>query len=165
MVEVIGSEKVIMDKHSKAFAPKHLDTKFIKLDAENAIFFVTKLAIKTLPCVIIFRKGIAVDSLFGFQGLEEKNNVVTETQTISLKCAAYGVVFDVDMRDKITTFILKNPSEAKKSSKDKKATRRAEKERLKEGKAADEELKKIKKKRQRRKVPLLLQKLLFPKVQ
>ncbi|KAJ8530631.1 hypothetical protein K7X08_023512 [Anisodus acutangulus] len=38
-----------------------------------------------------------------------------------------------------------NPPEAKKSSKDKKAMRRAEKERLKEGEAADEELKNLKK--------------------
>ncbi|TMW91292.1 hypothetical protein EJD97_014533, partial [Solanum chilense] len=48
-------------------------------------------------------------------------------------------------RDKLTTFILKNPPESKKGAKDKKAMRRAEKERLKEGEAADEELKKLKK--------------------
>ncbi|CAJ2651807.1 unnamed protein product [Trifolium pratense] len=60
-----------------------------------------------------------------------------------MKCAACGFVSDVDMRDKLTTFIIKNPPETKKSSKDKKAMRRAEKERLKElGEAADEELKK-----------------------
>nr|POF09270.1 eukaryotic translation initiation factor 5 [Quercus suber] len=51
----------------------------------------------------------------------------------------------VDMRDKLTSFILKNPPEQKKGSKDKKAMRRAEKERLKEGEAADEEQKKLKK--------------------
>jgi hypothetical protein len=66
--EVTRSEKVIchfyhkefyrckiMDKHLKTLAPRHVDTKFIKMDAENAPFFVTKLAIKTLPCVILFR--------------------------------------------------------------------------------------------------------------
>ncbi|KAH7683530.1 ATP binding protein [Dioscorea alata] len=67
--EVTGSERVIchfyhrefyrckiMDKHLKALAPLHIDTKFIKLDAENAPFFVAKLAVKTLPCVILFRE-------------------------------------------------------------------------------------------------------------
>ena len=78
-------------------------------------------------------------------GNPETEIVITKTQMLTLKCAACGFVSDVDMRDKLTTFILKNPPEAKKSSKDKKAMRRAEKERLKEGEAADEELKKIKK--------------------
>ncbi|CAN6680388.1 unnamed protein product [Malus baccata var. baccata] len=68
--EVTGTEKVIchfyhrefyrckiMDKHLKTLASKHVDSKFIKLDAENAPFFVTKLGIKTLPCVILFRSG------------------------------------------------------------------------------------------------------------
>ncbi|KAK4259969.1 hypothetical protein QN277_003148 [Acacia crassicarpa] len=70
--EVTGSEKVIchfyhkefyrckiMDKHLKSLAPVHVDTKFIKLDAENAPFFVAKLAVKTLPCVILFSDAIS----------------------------------------------------------------------------------------------------------
>lgn len=71
---------------------------------------------------------------------------------IQLKCVACGFVSDVDMRDKLTTFIIKNPPETKKGSKDKKAMRRAEKERLKEGEAADEELKKLKKEVVKKKV-------------
>ncbi|XP_075509366.1 eukaryotic translation initiation factor 5-like [Primulina tabacum] len=78
-------------------------------------------------------------------GNPETEIIITKSQLINLKCAACGFVSDVDMRDKLTTFILKNPPEAKKGSKDKKAMRRAEKERLKEGEAADEELKKLKK--------------------
>lgn len=78
-------------------------------------------------------------------GNPETEIIITKTQMITLKCAACGFISDVDMRDKLTTFILKNPPEAKKGGKDKKAMRRAERERLKEGEAADEELKKIKK--------------------
>ncbi|XP_022775344.1 thioredoxin domain-containing protein PLP3B-like [Durio zibethinus] len=97
LAEVTGSEKVIchfyhkefyrckiMDKHLKALALKHMDTKFIKLDAENAPFFVTKLAVKTLPCVIIFRKGIAVDRLVGFQDLGGKDDFATRTLEVVL---------------------------------------------------------------------------------
>ncbi|KAE8703820.1 Thioredoxin domain-containing protein PLP3A [Hibiscus syriacus] len=69
----------IMDKQLKSLAAKHVDTKFIKLDAENAPFFVTKLAVKTLPCVIIFRKGVAVDRLVGFQDLGGKADFATMT--------------------------------------------------------------------------------------
>ena len=78
-------------------------------------------------------------------GNPETEIIITKAQMITLKCAACGFISDVDMRDKLTTFILKNPPEQKKSSKDKKNMRRAEKERLKEGEAADEELKKLKK--------------------
>ncbi|KAK7340913.1 hypothetical protein VNO77_21630 [Canavalia gladiata] len=78
-------------------------------------------------------------------GNPETDILITKNQMIQLKCAACGFVSDVDMRDKLTTFIVKNPPEIKKGSKDKKAMRRAEKERLKEGEAADEEQKKVKK--------------------
>jgi len=78
-------------------------------------------------------------------GNPETEILITKNQMIQLKCAACGFVSDVDMRDKLTTFIVKNPPEVKKGSKDKKAMRRAEKERLKEGEMADEEQKKLKK--------------------
>ncbi|XP_073280112.1 eukaryotic translation initiation factor 5-like [Primulina huaijiensis] len=78
-------------------------------------------------------------------GNPETEILITKNQMIQLKCAACGFVSDVDMRDKLTSFIVKNPPEPKKGSKDKKTLRRAEKERLKEGEAADEELKKLKK--------------------
>ncbi|KAJ4717833.1 Thioredoxin domain-containing protein [Melia azedarach] len=95
--EVTGSEKVIghfyhkefyrckiMDKHLKALAPKHIDTKFIKLDAENAPFFITKLQVKTLPCVILFRNGIAIDRVVGFQDLGGKDDFSTRTLEVLL---------------------------------------------------------------------------------
>ncbi|XP_061360984.1 thioredoxin domain-containing protein PLP3B-like [Gastrolobium bilobum] len=90
--EVTGSEKAIchyyhkefyrckiMDKHLKSLSAKHIDTKFIKLDAENAPFFVAKLAVKTLPCVILFRQGVAVDRLVGFQDLGGKDDFTTKS--------------------------------------------------------------------------------------
>lgn len=95
--EVTGTEKVIchfyhrefyrckiVDKHLKTLAPKHVDTKFLKLDAENAPFFVAKLAIKTLPCVILFRNGVAGDRFVGFQELGGKDDFSTKTLEIFL---------------------------------------------------------------------------------
>ncbi|XP_068657225.1 eukaryotic translation initiation factor 5-like [Aristolochia californica] len=78
-------------------------------------------------------------------GNPETEILITKTQMITLKCAACGYVSDVDMKDKLINFIIKNPPEQKKGGKNKKALRRAEKERLKEGAAADEEQKKLKK--------------------
>ncbi|XP_004509487.2 thioredoxin domain-containing protein PLP3B-like [Cicer arietinum] len=95
--EVTGSEKVIchfyhkefyrckiMDKHLKSLSSKHIDSKFIRLDAENAPFFITKLAIKTLPCVILFRQGVAVDRLVGFQDLGGKDDFSTNALEVLL---------------------------------------------------------------------------------
>ncbi|KAG0561862.1 hypothetical protein KC19_9G098600 [Ceratodon purpureus] len=77
-------------------------------------------------------------------GNPETEVLITKTQLITLKCAACGYLSDVDMRDKLTTFILKNPPEQKKGGKKDRALRRAEKERLKEGEAADEQMKRLK---------------------
>ncbi|KAK1275010.1 hypothetical protein QJS04_geneDACA016104 [Acorus gramineus] len=44
----------------------------------NAPFFVTKLAVKTLPCVILFRNGIAFDRVVGFQDLGSKDDFTTK---------------------------------------------------------------------------------------
>ncbi|KAJ8445147.1 hypothetical protein Cgig2_029519 [Carnegiea gigantea] len=77
-------------------------------------------------------------------GNPEIEILITKTQMVQFKCAACGFVSDVDIRDKLTSFILKNPPEANKG-RDKKAMRRAKKERLKEGEAIDEEQKKLKK--------------------
>lgn len=70
---------------------------------------------------------------------------VSKSQMITLNCAACGSISNVDMRDKLTTFIQRNPPEDKKRGKDK-ALRRAEKERLKEGEIADKVIKKKEKK-------------------
>ncbi|CAM6091487.1 unnamed protein product [Calypogeia fissa] len=64
----------IMDKHLKTLAAAYFETKFIKVDAENCPFFVTKLAIKVLPCVILFRNGVAIDRIVGFEELGGKDD-------------------------------------------------------------------------------------------
>eukprot|EP00475_Leptophrys_vorax_P026902 TRINITY_DN38297_c0_g1_i1.p1 TRINITY_DN38297_c0_g1~~TRINITY_DN38297_c0_g1_i1.p1 ORF type:complete len:442 (+),score=147.56 TRINITY_DN38297_c0_g1_i1:444-1769(+) len=74
-------------------------------------------------------------------GNPETEILISKSQMITLKCAACGFVSDVDMRDKLTTFIINNPPEVKKKGS---KMRRAEKERLKAGEALDEETKKSK---------------------
>lgn len=59
----------IMDMHLGKAAKKFFGTKFAHMDAEKAPFFVEKLAIRTLPCVVIFVNGIAVGRQVGFDGL------------------------------------------------------------------------------------------------
>lgn len=53
----------------KTLAPAHLQTKFLRVNVENAPFLVTKLKIQVLPCVIAFVDGVGVDRVVGFEGL------------------------------------------------------------------------------------------------
>ena len=67
----------IMDKHLEILARKYFDTKFIKIDAEKAAFFVAKLNIKMLPAVVFFKNGIAFDRVVGFGELGEVDDFPT----------------------------------------------------------------------------------------
>ncbi|KAL8870678.1 MAG: hypothetical protein Q9174_003333 [Haloplaca sp. 1 TL-2023] len=58
-----------MDGHLATLAPLHNETRFLRINVENAPFLVTKLKVQVLPCVIAFRKGVSVDRIIGFEGL------------------------------------------------------------------------------------------------
>lgn len=59
----------ILDHHLKIVAPLHLSCKFVRIDAQKAPFFVSKLKIQTLPTLLVFKDGKVVDRLTGFDGL------------------------------------------------------------------------------------------------
>jgi len=59
----------IIDMHINKCAKKFFGTKFVYMDAEKAPFFVEKLGIRTLPCVVVFVDGVAKGRQVGFDGL------------------------------------------------------------------------------------------------
>lgn len=63
----------VMDHHMKIVAEQHVECKFLRIDAQKAPFFCGKLQVKTLPTVLIFQEGKAVDRLVGFEGISETN--------------------------------------------------------------------------------------------
>jgi len=63
----------IIDMHLLKCARKFMGTRFVKINAEKAPFFVEKLKIKTLPCVVVFVDGIAKGRQVGFEGLGADN--------------------------------------------------------------------------------------------
>eukprot|EP01114_Cavostelium_apophysatum_P019549 TRINITY_DN6334_c0_g1_i1.p1 TRINITY_DN6334_c0_g1~~TRINITY_DN6334_c0_g1_i1.p1 ORF type:complete len:220 (-),score=81.96 TRINITY_DN6334_c0_g1_i1:23-607(-) len=67
----------IMDDHLNILAKKHFEVKFVKMNVEKAPFFVEKLQIKVLPCVIVFILGISVDRIVGFEELGNTDNFTT----------------------------------------------------------------------------------------
>ncbi|CAB9526647.1 Thioredoxin domain-containing protein 9 [Seminavis robusta] len=60
---------LVMDHHLQRMARAHVTCKFLRIDAEKAPFFISKLNIRTLPTVIVFQHGKAVGRLVGFEGL------------------------------------------------------------------------------------------------
>jgi len=48
---------------------KHIEAKFVKIDAEKCPFFVAKLQVQVLPTIICFIDGVAVDRVVGFEDL------------------------------------------------------------------------------------------------
>lgn len=68
----------IVDKHMNVLAKKYFNTKFVKIHAPDAPFFVTKLKIQVLPCIVFFRNGVAFDRIVGFEELGGKDDYKTE---------------------------------------------------------------------------------------
>ncbi|KAH3742586.1 gtpase inhibitor [Pelomyxa schiedti] len=57
----------ILDAHLKKLATKYSGTKFLAVNAVQAPFLTTKLALHTLPCIIVFKSGAVVDRFEGFE--------------------------------------------------------------------------------------------------
>lgn len=65
-----GFEKcLVMDKHLGVICVKHPETRFIRIDAEKAPFFVERLSIRTLPTLACFEDGKLINKQIGFQGI------------------------------------------------------------------------------------------------
>mmetsp|Transcript_32260 Transcript_32260/g.30749 ORF Transcript_32260/g.30749 Transcript_32260/m.30749 type:complete len:291 (-) Transcript_32260:353-1225(-) len=62
----------IIDHHIQKLVQRHVETKFVKINAEKAPFFVSKLSIRSMPTLVIFYDGIAADKIIGFEGLSDK---------------------------------------------------------------------------------------------
>lgn len=91
----------IVDKHLELLAQRHLATKFVKLNAEKAPFFIGKLNIKMLPTIVLFKDGIAVDRIVGFDELGETDDF--PTSVMEKRIAKAGVLIsgeDDDEEDK-----------------------------------------------------------------
>ena len=67
----------IIDFHLKKIAPVHTESRFVNMDAEKCPFFIQKLSIQTLPTIIMFMDGIAVDRIIGFEELGNKDEFPT----------------------------------------------------------------------------------------
>ena len=74
----------ILDHHFQQIARDYTECKCLRIDAAKAPFFVGKLQIRTLPTLIVFQDGKAVDRLTGFEGLADDPSKPDEWSTCKL---------------------------------------------------------------------------------
>ena len=79
----------IMDGHLKQLASKHFKTRFVKINVEKAPFLVERLAVKVLPCVLLFIDGICVDRIVGFEDLGNADTF--DTRLLERRMARSGI--------------------------------------------------------------------------
>lgn len=88
----------VMDSHLEQLAPKHVDTRFLKINVENAPFLVERLSVRVLPCVIAFVDGKSVDRIIGFEGLSHRPDSFA-TKDLEARLVACGVLTRAKITD------------------------------------------------------------------
>jgi len=68
----------ILDKHLAALAPKHIETKFCKINALKCPFLTDRLKIRVIPTMAVIKDGITKDYIVGFTDLGNTEEFSTE---------------------------------------------------------------------------------------
>jgi|TARA_B100000780_G_scaffold245134_1_gene189044 hypothetical protein len=83
-----------IDSHMRFLSPLHHECKFIKIDAEKAPFFVSKLNVRVLPTIVFFAEGITNPAmcLMGFEGVE--NGELCSTRDLEEALVSFGFLLE-----------------------------------------------------------------------
>lgn len=68
----------ILDKHMALLAPKHVETKFCKINAEKCPFLTERLKIKVIPTMALIKDAKTRDYIVGFTDLGNTDEFSTE---------------------------------------------------------------------------------------
>lgn len=80
----------IVDKHLTTLAPKHIEAKFIKVDAEKSPFLTKRLRVVVLPTIALIKDSKTVDFIVGFDDLGGSDDFPCEMLEWRIACA--GVI-------------------------------------------------------------------------
>lgn len=64
--------------HLKLLAPKHIETRFCKVNAEKSPFLTQRLRIKVIPTIALIKDGKTKDYIIGFTDLGNRDDFSTE---------------------------------------------------------------------------------------
>jgi len=68
----------ILDKHLALLAPKHVETKFCKINAEKCPFLTERLKIRVIPTMLVIKDSITRDYIVGFGDFGNTDEFSTE---------------------------------------------------------------------------------------
>lgn len=68
----------IVDHHLKILAPKHLETKFCKVNAEKCPWLTQRLRVKVIPSIALIKDSKTKDYIVGFADLGNRDDFSTE---------------------------------------------------------------------------------------
>lgn len=77
----------ILDKHLSTLAPKHIEARFIKIDAEKSPFLVKRLRVVVLPTIVLIKDSKTFDFIVGFDDLGGNDDFSTEMLEWRIACA------------------------------------------------------------------------------
>ncbi|CAM9911488.1 unnamed protein product, partial [Ectocarpus fasciculatus] len=85
----------IVDAHLSKLAPKHLETRFVKLDAEKNPFLVEKFGIILMPTIMLIKDGKTDHAIHGFDEFGGTDDFSTDD--VAYVLSTYGVLnFEID---------------------------------------------------------------------
>ena len=69
----------IIDRHLGDIAPNHLETRFVKIDAEKSPFLVERLKIIMLPSILLIKDTKTIHTIVGFEEFGNHDEFPTST--------------------------------------------------------------------------------------
>lgn len=106
----------IFDKHLRLIAAKHVETRFVKINAEKCPFLTDRLRIKVIPTLALIKDAKTKDYIVGFADLG--NNDEFSTEMLEWRLARSDIINysgdlmtppDANKNKKSTTIIGKKP--------------------------------------------------------
>ena len=91
----------VMDMHLARLAPKHMETKFLRIDAEKSQYLVETLNVWMMPTVLLIKDAKVEDRIEGFTELGMSEHFQTATLEKRIKRAKVidGCVFEEEVSD------------------------------------------------------------------
>lgn len=85
----------IVDAHLSRLAPKHLETRFVKIDAEKNPFLVERLGVILMPTIVLIKDGKTNHAIHGFDEFGGTDDFSTDD--VAYVLSTHGVLnFEMD---------------------------------------------------------------------